>query len=165
MLPSLFHLKFKLHFLKKLMRLRNKLCIALGILRNTYCVKKENPKEPLYCLVNKEFSLSRRTEFSSPQSSCVGRSRHSTDGRKLFNTNLLALVEIHWVYCTVSVNVAGSFLAAYFAQVNTWDKDDLEKCHSSRKLDKNWDTTFPIAIPSTLSTYKTPRITASLCGL
>lgn len=77
----------------------------------------------------------------------------------------MALFEIHWVSCTFSVNVAGPFLSAYFAQVNTWDKDDPAKCHSSRKLDKNWDTAFPVAIPSTLNTYRTPRITASLCGL
>lgn len=164
MLVSRFHLNSQ--FENKRMRIAHTLCSGLGLFwENTYCTKN-NLKEPLYCLMNNEFT-GKAVGLNSQVSKVLVRVEvdTSTDGRKTLNTSLLAVVETHWVSCTFPVNVAGPFLSAYFAQVNTWDQDDPEKCHSSRKLDKNWDAAFPVAIPSTLSTFRTPRITASLCGL
>lgn len=39
-------------------------------------------------------------------------------------------------------------------------RKDPEKCHSSLKLHKNWDTAFPIAIPTPLNTRTTLRLCA-----
>lgn len=55
MLVSRFHLNSQ--FENKLMRITHTLCSGLGLFcENTYCIKN-NLKEPLYCLMNNEFTV------------------------------------------------------------------------------------------------------------